>query len=173
MIKRYMATPRHQIRTVLYLGVAALVLTALTVKPPGRVSREDVERAHGLVVPVTAARFQQRQCGIGVVDRGILSLFELPVGDTATFIKQLKVTARKSAVVPRGNPLDNDREIWSAGSSTFVPGNKSLSGLKQTWKGAAKPIEMLSCKPRQGDWLHVEIWEVEDRRLIKLYTDWN
>jgi hypothetical protein len=53
------------------------------------------------------------------------------------------------------------------------PGNSDLDGLKRTWSGEAHPLEMLSCASAKGDWLHVEIWAVDDHALLKIYTDWN
>ena len=168
-----MRTLDQKVRNFAYISLAVVVLTAVALKPLHRRSREDVERAHGLSVPITAAQFQQRQIGVGFLDHGILSVFELPSSDVAAFIKQLQVTARSSPIKLAGSPLDGGWNVWPTNSQTFVPGDRLLSGLKQSWKGPAKPIEMLSCKSSKGDWLHVEIWEVEDRRLIKLYTDWN
>jgi hypothetical protein len=100
-------------------------------------------------------------------------MFELPASDVETFINQLQVTAKASPIVTAANPVENGADIWPMNIQTFVPGNASLSGLNQTWNGPAKPIEALSCRSTKGDWLHVEIWAIEDRRLIKVYTDWN
>jgi hypothetical protein len=164
---------RHKNRIFVFALVALGFFLVAARKHQHKVSREDVERAHGLFVPVSASQIQQKECGFGVLDHGILSIFQLPSTDIDAFTNQLQVTANASPIVLEGNPLENSASIWPTNSHTFVPGNSSLSGLRQTWRGPAKPIEMLSCKSSKGDWLHVEVWAVDDERLIKLYTDWN
>lgn len=108
------------------------------------------------------------------MDHGVLSLFEVPGDELRQFISQLKIKSRNGPKNPRpGNPCQNGWNVWPEGSATFVPANRSLEGLVQTWPGEAKPVEMLSCDSPKGDWLHVEIWLAGRLALVKLYTDWN
>jgi len=132
-----------------------------------------VESAHGLNLPESARKFQQRRTG-GLLDHGILSVFEMNQSDLQQFVSQLKVKSRSSPVKPGpGNPCINGWNVWPEKSATFVPGNRELEGIKPTWKGETTPVEMLSCSSPKGDWLHVEIWSVGDQAAIKVYTDWN
>jgi hypothetical protein len=136
-------------------------------------TRAAVEEAHGLKLPSSARKFQQRRAG-GFLDHGILSLFELDKSEVQQFVAQLKIKSRASPTTAGpGNPCVNGWNVWPKYSPTFVPGNEELAGMKTTWSGQATPTEMLSCHSPKGDWLHVEIWSVEDHSLIKVYTDWN
>lgn len=137
------------------------------------ISKEKVEQAHSLQLPVSARDLQQKRMG-GIADRGILSLFEIDQDDVQQFVAQLEIRSRNlPAKTGYGNPCVNGWNVWPTNSPTFVPGNKEFEGLKPTWTGQATPIEMLSCRSPKGDWLHVEIWSVDEHALIKLYTDWN
>ena len=152
--------------------ITILLIIATTLRP--RITLNTIEQAHGVTVPPSATNFQQRQLGIALLDHGILSLFELSTADTEIFLKQLNVKAKHSSISTVGDPLEAGWNVWPPNAETFVPGNTSLSaGLKQTWSGRAEPIQMFSCQPPKGDWLHVEIWAIPNGRLIKMYTDWN
>jgi hypothetical protein len=141
-------------------------------KPP-LVSRQRVEHAHGLKLPPSARNFQQKRHG-SFLDHGIVSLFEIDDSEVRPFIAQLKIKSRNQPAIPGvGDPCINGWNVWPKGSATFVPGNEELDGLRPTWKGEVKPIEMLSCASSKGDWLHVEIWSASDHTLIKIYTNWN
>ena len=101
-------------------------------------------------------------------------MFEIDQADVQRFIDQLNISSRTlPATAGPGDPCINGWNVWPKNAPTFVPGNAEFDGLKRTWNGEAKPVEMLSCKPAKGDWLHVEIWSVNSHALIKLYTDWN
>lgn len=161
-------------KTVLWILGALMIAVALTISDfRTKVLRQDVEHEHGLSIPLSATNFQQKRYGVGLTDVSILSLFEIATADVNDFVGQLSINAKSGPLMTNGTPLDNGWNVWPTDSKTFVPGNASLSGMKQTWKGAAAPIEMLSCESSRGDWLHVEIWAVEDHRLIKVYTDRN
>ena len=139
----------------------------------GLVSGKRVEDAHGLKLPASARNFQQRRVG-RLFDHGILSLFEMDENEVQQFVVQLKIKSRSPpAKAGVGNPCLNGWNVWPENSATFVPGNEALEGLKATWTGEARPVEMLSCGAPKGDWLHVEIWSVGEQALIKVYTDWN
>jgi len=124
-------------------------------------------------LPLSARNLQEIRTR-GLLDRGILSLFEIKQTDVQVFVAQLKVNSRNvpAQTVP-GDPCVNGWNVWPKTSETFVPGNKELSGLKSTWIGKAVPIEALSCSSSKGDWLHIEIWSVQDYAVVKIYTDWN
>jgi len=151
----------------------ALILTAAVTSCSENfeVDRSTVEAAHGLKLPKSASNLQQRSFG-ALADRGIASFVEIDQGEIAEFTKQLKVRSRSKPVKPGpGDPCINGYNVWPQGSPTFVPGN--IGKLKRTWEKETVPIEMLSCDSSKGDWLHVEIWSVGNRALLKLYTDWN
>ncbi|HEY5911436.1 MAG TPA: hypothetical protein VJA21_12620 [Verrucomicrobiae bacterium] len=158
--------------------VAAVAACAVATLPScsnsgHQVTKADVEKAHGLTLPADACNFQQRHIG-GIFDKGVLSLFEASTKDVQPFIAQLSIRSRTSpAKKGIGDPRVNGWNVWPTNSPTFVPGNDELAGLKPTWTGEATPIEMLSCGSPKGDWLHVEIWSVGNRVVVKLYTDWN
>ena len=169
-------------RSPIWCGLSVAVLSAFalaasctrhSVGNVPLVSKSSVEDAHGLKLPQSARNFQQRRVG-GFLDHGILSLIEIDQDQVQQFVAQLKIKSRNGpAKTDVGDPCINGWNVWPEKSATFVPGNKSLAGLKPTWPGEAKPIEMLSCSSPKGDWLHVEIWSVGEHALIKLYTDWN
>jgi len=160
-------------------GVLTLIIVLATSCSPtsnvgaGLVSRSSVEAAHGLKLPPSARNCQQRRVG-GLLDHGVLSLFELDENEVQNFVAQLKIKSRNSpAKAGAGDPSLNGWNVWPENAATFVPGNRDLGRLKRTWTSDAKPIEMLSCSSPKGDWLHVEIWSVGEHALVKLYTDWN
>lgn len=162
----------HQTLVCLMIALAALAISACG-KSKTFVDRSNVEQAHGLKLPGSARNLQQKRSG-GFMDRAILSMFEIDQTDVQKVIDQLKITSRgPPATVSKGDPCINGWNVWPKTARTFVPGNAEFEGLTRTWRGEAKPVEMLSCKPSKGDWLHVEIWSVNNHALIKLYTDWN
>lgn len=134
-----------------------------------------VERCHGIKLPASARNLQHKTSGgWGFLDRGALSLFETDQKDVQSFVAQLSIKSREPpARSGSGDPRQNGWNVWPERSATFVPGNTVFGGLRTTWQGAATPIEMFSCSSSKGDWLHVEIWSVEDHALVKIYTDWN
>ena len=137
------------------------------------VDKTSIERAHCLRLPPSSHNTQQKCLG-RVFDHGILSMFECDQSEIKDFLGQLKVCSRSGPVTTgTADPRRNGWNVWPKTSKTFVPGNRGLDGLVQTWSGEAKPIEMLSCVSTTGDWLHVELWSVSNHFLIKLYTDWN
>ena len=137
------------------------------------VTRDSVERAHGLKLPRSARDFQLRQWG-GLLDKGILSVFEIDKNDVSIFTGQLAIKSRNfPAKRGPGDPTVNGWNVWPDNSDTFVHAHSSLTGIKRTWSGEAVPIEMLSCSSPKGDWLHVEIWFTDAEVIVKMYTDWN
>jgi hypothetical protein len=137
------------------------------------VNKKTVEQAHGLKLPESARNCQQRCIGY-LFDHGILSLVEIDDRELPEVLAQLNIRSRNPpAKQGFGNPCVNGWNVWPANSTTFVPGNRGLGGMKHTWAGPATPVEMLSCSSAKGDWLHVEIWSVAGHKLLKLYTDWN
>jgi hypothetical protein len=157
-------------------NICAFVTLALVLgctRTTHQVPKETVERAHGIRLPGDVYNCQNIRTG-GLVDRGVLSLFELNQSEVGPFLAQLKIRSRQPPVRSgSGDPCINGWNVWPTNSNTFVPGSTELMGLKRTWTEDAKPIEMLSCDSSRGDWLHVEVWAVGTHALIKLYTDWN
>ena len=101
-------------------------------------------------------------------------MLEIDQAELSEFVANLEIKQRFApAKSGFANPCINGWNVWPHSARTFVPGNEDLNRLKQTWKGDAAPVEMLSCASTKGDWLHVEIWSISDGTLIKIYTDWN
>jgi hypothetical protein len=162
-------------------GFSALVTTLLLAGACSRdsaggqrlVGKKAVENAHGVSLPGSVRNCQQKKHG-GFLDHGIVTLFELDPSEVQQFVAQLRINSRHlPAKTGIGNPCVNGWNVWPPQSDTFVPGSRELEGLRATWSGEATPIEMLSCDSPKGDWLHVEIWRVNNGALIKLYTNWN
>jgi hypothetical protein len=161
-------------RPGIWLGYA-LFLFALTatLSCSPTVTKKVVEDAHGVTLPGSSRNFQQKKSGI-FLDRGILSLFEMNTNDLQEFTSHLNIKARNLPVKNGpGDPGVNGWNVWPQDTPTFVPADEGLKGLKKTWEGEAKPVQMLSCGSPKGDFLHIEIWSVTNGLLIKMYTDWN
>jgi len=111
-----------------------------------------IEHEHGLRLPVSAASFECRgDAARGFLDRGAASAFVMASNDLAGFVSQLRV---------------------QPGLTTFIPGNSKYQ-LRAVWR-IGKPAATYSCSSPAGDWLHAEVWPVDDTRVgICLYTDWN
>jgi hypothetical protein len=111
-----------------------------------------IEHEHGLSLPVSAASFECRgDAALGFLDRGVSSAFIMASNDLAGFVSQLRV---------------------QPGLTTFIPGNSKYR-LRAVWR-IGKPAATYSCSSPAGDWLHVEVWPIDDARVgICLYTDWN
>ena len=136
-----------------------------------QVDRSTVENAHGLKLPKSASNLQQRSFG-ALADRGIASFVEIDRPDVEEFVSQLKVRSKHKPAKPGpGDPRINGYNVWPERTPTFVPGN--IGKMNRTWRTSPSPVELLSCDSPKGDWLHVEIWSVGNRALVKLYTDWN
>lgn len=158
------------------LGTSGVILLGLLMRW-SMDPRSRAEREHGLSLPDSAQEIQNRGDAWKVfLDRGMVTLFQLPEADLPDFLSQLSVESGSNPAIPSGDPLVNGWNVWPQGSSTFVPGNSDYGGLRKTWAGSAKPLRMLSCESLMGDWLHVEVWELggaNAEALVKLYTDWN
>ena len=134
------------------------------------------ESDHKIVFPASAANIQSRgNSGIKILpDRGIATLVEIDRKDLDAFLKQLKINERRKPAKEQGDPTVNGWNVWPHDAKSFVPGNDVYSGFKKTWDVEPVPVEMLSCQSPAGDWLHVEIWNLSDTKvLLKLFTDWN
>ena len=144
------ARPIIKVATVLVLAslAVAFAVSCSTVRDP----RSRIEQEHGLRLPASASSFECRgDAARGSLDRGAASSFTIASGDLATFISQLKI---------------------HPGLTTFIPGNSQYQ-LHAVWR-TGTPTTTYSCDSSVGDWLHVEVWPVDDRRVgICLYTDWN
>ncbi len=164
-------------RKVVLTAVAVLVVAVLAwwITSGGGDPRTRAEREHGITLPASAHSIQCRgDASRGFLDRGAATLFEMSTNDLTAFVGQLRVKSRAAPVRASGDPTENGYNVWPTTSPTFVPGNDKYGGFQRTWHGEAIPVEMLSCSSPTGDWLHVELWRLEDSTLlIKMYTDWN
>jgi hypothetical protein len=135
------------------------------------------EYDHGIKLPLSASEIQSRRDAFSlktIFDNGVATIFEMDSADVGDFENQLSINSRSAPVTAVGDPTVNGYNVWPKNSPTFVPGNKGYGGFVKTWKHPTTPIEMLSCKSSKGDWLHVEIWKInESKSLVKLYTDKN
>ena len=139
-------------RNMLLLAMAGGVLAFLLVRPSFRDPRSRIEHDHGLHLPASASLFEIRgDAAKGFLDRGAASSFTIASNDLAAFTSQLKI---------------------HPGLTTFIPGNPQYE-LRAVWR-RGKPMMTYSCDTPVGDWLHVEVWPVDEARVgICLYTDWN
>jgi len=110
----------------------------------------DVEKAHGLRLP-SSARNCQTVRAKGMVDHGVLSMFELNQKDLMLFTNQLIV---KSTQLPtrqlNGDPCINGWNVWPTNSQTFVPGNRDLSYLVRHGQEKRARSNPLAVAPRRG-----------------------
>jgi hypothetical protein len=157
------------------VGVLGMAILGWWIASRGGDPRTRVEREHGIPLPASARSIQSRgDASRGILDRGVVTVFEMSTNDLVTFMSQLRVKSRTAPVRPTGDPTVNGYNVWPTDSPTFVPGNDRYGGFQRTWPGEAAPIEMLSCSSPTGDWLHVELWRLEGGALlVKMYTDWN
>lgn len=134
------------------VGIAAAVVLAYAFFSKQADPRSRIERGHGVVIPASATDLQfGGDSERGFLDRGAVSAFEITSSDLPSFVSQLKV---------------------HPGLTTFVPGNPEYQ--LPLAKPAATAITRYSCDSSVGDWLHVEIWPVDETKLaVQLYTDWN
>jgi len=158
--------------TFFWVAIVASILVAGWLVFQSNVSRRSIENTHGVKIPHSVRNIQQLRDG-WFLDRGILSMFEIDENKVEEFVGQLRVKSRNKPTTNAGDPRRNGWNVWPTNSATWVHGSRGLEGLKTTWHGEAKPIEMLSCESSMGDWLHVEIWSVGDHALVKMYTNWN
>ena len=114
--------------------------------------RARLEHEHGLHLPSSATSIE---CGgdawIGFLDRGASSAFVMNPKELGGFMSQLKI---------------------QPGGHSFIPGNRQYQ-LHAAWRKGV-PTSSYACDSPVGDWLHVEVWPVDETRMgVCLYTDWN
>ena len=162
-------------KSIIAIGVSLVVLFTWMFDFPGGNSRARAEREHGISIPSSANHIQCRgDAWLPFLDRGATTMFEMSAKDLSAFVAQLPVDSRSAPSLRTGDPAVNGWNVWPIGSATFVPANRPYGGFRHTWRGNAVPIEMLSCSSPKGDWLHVELWNVQDGSvLVKMHTDWN
>ena len=115
-------------------------------------SRKRIEREHGVRLPSSASAFEFRgDAWRGFLDRGASSAFIVRSNELGGFLTQLSVRTNLQ---------------------TFIPGDTQYE-LHSAWR-RGKPAMTYSCSSSVGDWLHVEVWPIDDDRVgVCLYTDWN
>lgn len=132
------------------------------------------ESDHKIVFPASAKNIQNRgNSGSCLLDRGLATMMEIDRKDLEAFVAQLAIKERRKPSKTTGDPTINGWNVWPQDSKTFVPGNKVYGGFNKTWDSAPAPEEMLSCQSATGMSLHVEVWGMQDEKvLLKLYTWW-
>jgi hypothetical protein len=132
------------------------------------------ESDHKIVFPASAKNIQNRgNSGSSLLDRGLATMLEIDRKDLEAFVAQLTITERRKPAQATGDPTINGWNVWPQGAKTFVPGNKIFGGFNKTWDTAPVPEEMLNCQSPTGMFLHVEVWGMQDEKvLLKLYSWW-
>lgn len=150
--------------------LAFMLLVGCETDPQSR-----AETVHGLSFPASSEALQNSGNAPSLFpDRGLVTLLEIAAADLRPFLTQLTIEEKREPLLAKGSPLQNGWNVWPHDSKSCVPGNEVFAQLKQTWEGEAVPRQMMSCASPTGDWLHLEIWDLPEQRvLLKLYTDWN
>jgi hypothetical protein len=132
------------------------------------------ESDHKIAFPASAKNIQNRgNSGSSLLDRGLATMLEIDRKDLEAFVAQLTITERRKPAQATGDPTINGWNVWPQGAKTFVPGNEVYGGFNKTWDTAPVPEEMLSCQSPTGMFLHVEVWGMQDEKvLLKLYSWW-
>ena len=143
---------RRIIRVAVFSLAPLLVVAFAVLRSSFGDSRSRIEKEHGLQLPSSASSFECRgDAARRFLDRGASSAFVIASNELVRFISQLRV---------------------QPGLTTFIPGNSQYQ-LHAVWRNS-KPAATYSCTSAVGDWLHVEVWPVDDTHVgICLYTDWN
>jgi hypothetical protein len=157
------------------LLLTALLAASITACVPKKPEQVGDESDHKIVLPASAKHIQNRgNSNQAQTDRGIATLLEIDRKDLDAFVAQLKITNRRRPTKDQGDPTENGWNVWPNDAKTYVPGNEVYSAFKKTWNTAPVPEEMLSCQSPAGDWLHVEVWGLTEKKvLLKLFTAWN
>lgn len=162
---------------VLLCIYGGMVLSRYVARSTGD-SRERAELEHGVLLPPSAADIQCRGDGwlrVTPISGGfVTTMFEMNPAEMSTFLAPLRIRSRNGPAIATGDPLVNGWNVWSQKSPTFIPGNEQGGGWRQTWTGAATPVEMVSCDSPEGRFLHLEFWKLEDGSLlVKMCTMWD
>jgi len=152
-------------KLLITLGLLVIVLGSVTVYGVYRWSAframtrsQTVERAeweHGITLPasVTNIECHGEAYILWAPDKGACTAFEM---------RKLDVPALKSRL---GSPVSY---------MTYVPGNRQYQQHTFSWLNGSGPAEEIGCTSSTGDWLHVEIWPIDDGNIgVRMYTDWN
>ena len=151
----------------LLLLIAVLVVSGYLFRPAARFQRD-----HGFVLPSSVQKIQRCQEG-KLLDRGILSIFQIDSSDEEVLLSSLQIREKHEAVAREGHFLEGGYRVWPKEAKTFVPGSFPMNEFQKTWSGTECPGTMYSCLSSTGDWLHLEIWTCGPERWVKVYTDWN
>lgn len=162
------------------LVLFALILVGAGLKFFGPAPEENRRRAEveqGMKLPASARNFQCKgDAHRGFLDRGSLVMFEMSRSELSPFVKTLPIKDRCLPLSNSGDPTKNGYagSAWGKNTSVVTPGNEQYGGLRKTWSGLATPMEAFGCASPVGDWLCVQLWELENGDLlVKMYTDWN
>jgi hypothetical protein len=133
----------------------ALAPTAALVRGFVGQNKKRIEREHGLKLPLSASNFVCRGDALLILqDRGAASAFEMNSDELPKFIAQLRIRRTESngvGIIFPSNPQYQVQRPWMTGKSIIY-----------------------YCASSKGNSLHVQIWDVEDRKVgVCLYTDWN
>jgi hypothetical protein len=135
-----------------------------------------LQREHGLQIPESAAFIQCRgDAWKLIIDRGALGMFTITEADLGGFLSQLTIKSRvKSTVKYEVDPSALGAPRWAPSIGTFIPSNVAGPPLQNPIGKNLQPIEAISADSSTGDWMHIELFRVDDETvLMKIYTDWN
>lgn len=121
-----------------------------------------VKREHGVTLPPSARKLVCRGDAWmhQFMDSGAAAAFEIPASDLPGFVSQLRV--RESS---EGSPL-------ASAATDIFPANRQYQ-IDRPWISGV-PLKRYRCVSPTGDWLSVQIWEIDDGHVgVLLYTDWN
>ena len=117
-----------------------------------------VNREHGLRIPSSASHLVCRgDAWIPVLDRTAVTTFQIARADLSAFTNQLRV-----------RPPD---DFYFGFRSTNYDGQRHLFPSPHY---SVTNIATYYCDSPTGDFLFVDLWDVDDSRVgVCLYTDWN
>lgn len=103
-----------------------------------------------------------------------LSCIVVPSLVCVDFLKRLEVVrSAKPLKTTKQDPNVLGWGCWPQKFPTYVSNNAELEE-KKLFEGLAVPVEEYSCKSQRGDWMHVDVWEIDSgKKLIRVYTHWN
>ncbi len=115
-----------------------------------------VERDHGIDLPESARDVQAMGDVIRLVDHGLSSVFVIDSVDLDKLVDQLD-------------------QVADVSHGTFIPGNAQYQPRTFPWPpGSAADQSFGKASPAGGDFMHVEIFRVDDASVgVWIYTDWN
>ncbi|MFD0892127.1 hypothetical protein KBB96_11920 [Luteolibacter ambystomatis] len=138
---------------VVWSAAVLMIVAAVVVTYQGILdqSTERIVREHGLSLPSSASNPECRgDAWHMILDRGASSTFEMARTDLCSFVSTLRIR----------------------GSHLMIPANGQYQ-VSAPWI-AKRPIASYECDSPTGDWLNVQIFPIDCKKVgVRLYTDWN